>query len=471
MACSGRRRSGKRNLGHGAKGRPGPALRHGHWRRRARRTRTSKNLIGTSCASAYARAWQRAQSSACSLRIARPLLLIGGVCPGAASSEELAAGSESLLQNGQPGHVALMLQAPGKAAGSFLMAPGQVFASLAVAVVDAHRRATMRRRAQAWVRLRELVRKAACRFLTAPCEDFPSLAVVRRHLGSAGHISAEARRWHTLVALVVLGSPMPSPVESSSESDSDSDEADYREIDAQESWRSQPAIVSEGRLPLRQFQIFLSGVHGRTITLEVALDDTVDAVLSKIQDKEGVPWNGPHRLVYNCRTLQRHRTLADYGVCPDAALHLLWLPRGGGICMGKPTVVAPGENIAPQDAAPEAPRQTGASEPATTPDATRGSDSGASAWAYDAAPASALGTDASRATAPDVPADAGEHGDDAVDAEGGETSPLGASVVLDAPSTPQVSFPSSCCRLCLFRVRRCAFPLCAWPADTLPSPL
>ena len=137
------------------------------------------------------------------------------------------------------------------------MAPGQVFASLAVAVVDALR-ATMRRRAQAWVRLRELVRKAASRFLTAPCEDFASLAVahpratVRRHLGSAGHISAEARRWHTLVALVVLGSPMPSLVESSSESDSDSDEADYREIDAQESWRSQPAIVSEGRLPLRQ---------------------------------------------------------------------------------------------------------------------------------------------------------------------------------------------------------------------------
>ena len=84
--------------------------------------------------------------------------------PAAASSEELAAGSESRLQDGQPpGHVALMLQAPGEAAGSFLMAPGEVFASLAVAVVDAHLRATMRRRAQAWVRLRELVRKAASR--------------------------------------------------------------------------------------------------------------------------------------------------------------------------------------------------------------------------------------------------------------------------------------------------------------------
>jgi hypothetical protein len=313
----------------------------------------------------------------------------------------------------------------------------------------------MRRRAQAWVRLRELVRKAASRFLTAPCEDFASLAVAHlRHLGSAGHISAEARRWHTLVALVVLGSPMPSLVESSSESDSDSDEADYREIDAQESWRSQPAIVSEGRLPLRQFQIFLSGVHGRTITLEVALDDTVDAVLSKIQDKEGVPWNGPHRLVYNCRTLQRHRTLADYGVCPDAALHLLWLPRGGGICMGKPTVVALGENIAPQDAAPEAPMQTGASEPATTPDATRGSDSGASAWAYDAAPASALGTDASR-TAPHVPADAGEHGDDAVDLVAQGAPPgVAASLTAERTHTSLCPRPLLACRLRRAECRR-----------------
>ena len=52
-----------------------------------------------------------------------------------------------------------MLQAPGEAAGSFLMAPGEAFASLAVAVtVRRHLR-----RAQAWVRLRELVRKAASR--------------------------------------------------------------------------------------------------------------------------------------------------------------------------------------------------------------------------------------------------------------------------------------------------------------------
>ncbi len=59
--------------------------------------------------------------------------------PAAASSEELAAGSES--------QVALMLQlaAPGEEAGSFLMAPGQVFASLAVAVAVVARYVDSRR--------------------------------------------------------------------------------------------------------------------------------------------------------------------------------------------------------------------------------------------------------------------------------------------------------------------------------------
>ena len=78
---------------------------------------------------------------------------------------------------------------------------------------------------------------------------------------------------------------MPSFVESFSESDSDSDEADYSQIDAQESWRPQPAGVSEGRLPLRQFQIFLSGVHGRTITVAV-----VDAHLRATMRRRAQAW-------------------------------------------------------------------------------------------------------------------------------------------------------------------------------------
>ena len=89
-------------------------------------------------------------------------------------SEGPSAGAESEPLHGQPpGHVAdaLMVQAPGEADGSFLTAPGEVFASLAVAHLRRCAATTMRRhlrRAQAWVRLRELVRKAGkrrCDFL------------------------------------------------------------------------------------------------------------------------------------------------------------------------------------------------------------------------------------------------------------------------------------------------------------------
>jgi hypothetical protein len=85
------------------------------------------------------------------------------------ASEGPAAGAESEPRHRQPpGHVAdaLMVQAPGEADGSFLTAPGEVFASLAVAHLRRCAATTMRRhlrRAQAWVRLRELVRKAASR--------------------------------------------------------------------------------------------------------------------------------------------------------------------------------------------------------------------------------------------------------------------------------------------------------------------
>jgi hypothetical protein len=300
---------------------------------------------------------------------------------------------------------------------------------------------------------------------------------------------------------------MASLVKSCGESESDSDETDYRQIHAHESWRSQSASVSEGHLPIRQFQIFLSGVHGRTITLEVALDDTVDAVLSKIHDKEGVPCNGPHRIVYNCCTLQRHRTLApscpqwagqifiqragrrtfvlnvtsddtvaslkarlkwpdsrliksplelwddtrslgSYGVRKEDTLLLCGRLCGGGVCMGKPTVVAPGENIAPQDAAPapQAPAAPTAPEEVAAP----------AALYHDAVDAEG---GAGKPAGDECREVVGDCASLSAGTPAGETSPLGASVVLDAPSTSPVSFPSSCCRLCRCRVRGSALKL------------
>ena len=155
--------------------------------------------------------------------------------------------------------------------------------------------------------------------------------------------------------------------------------------------------------------------------------------------------------------LDLSRTLAQSGIRPGSTLKLKLTGLLGGMPTGHPETAAraPAQSAAPATATPLDADAQGPPEPGPSEhlDAARRALVRAEGLSAE------LAGDLARIFPP--PAAAGEHGDDAVDAEGGETSPLGASVVLDAPSTPQVSFPSSCCRLCLFRVRRCAFPLCS----------
>jgi hypothetical protein len=309
------------------------------------------------------------------------------------ASEGPSAGAESEPLHGQPpGHVAdaLMVQAPGEAHGSFLTAPGEVFASLAVSVMCAHLRATMRRhlrRAQAWVRLRELVRKDGNRrfdFLGFGLW-FHALVYRRRRLAGDDESGILVRLQHPEkmgsewgVDIIVFRSETVASCKA------------YALALLARCWTS--ASVRKEAIKGHKLMVMSGGQ-------DVALDHS--------------------------------RTLAQSGILAGATLKL----KSTGLLGGMPT---------------------GHPEP-----------------------------DASCATAPDVPADAGEHGDDAVDAEGGagkpagdecgelvgdcaslttgtpagETSPLGASVVLDAPSTPPVSFPSPCCRLCRCRVRGSALKL------------
>jgi hypothetical protein len=234
--------------------------------------------------------------------------------PAAASSEELAAGSES--------QVALMLQAPGEAAGSFLMAPGEVFASLAVAVVDAQR-ATMRRRAQAWVRLRELVRKAASRFLTAPCEVFASLTVA--HFGATA-----AQATQPAGSTGGMGASTGSFGASSGGM-----------FDAVVATVTQVAPSC----PQWAGQIFIQQAGRRTFLLHVTSDDTVASLKARLK------WPDSRLIKSPLELWDDTRSLGSYGVRKEDTLLLCGRLCGGGVCMGKPTVVAPCKNIAPQDVA------------------------------------------------------------------------------------------------------------------------
>lgn len=75
-------------------------------------------------------------------------------------------------------------------------------------------------------------------------------------------------------------------------------------------------------------QVFVKTLAGKTITVDVAQDDTIQALKKKIADKEALP-AGEMRLVYSGKNLDDDRSLNDYDIKNDATLHLLLRLAGG----------------------------------------------------------------------------------------------------------------------------------------------